>query len=139
MNKTLESIRGSWLTRDREIAESSRNYLRQADNIPLELRDRVDIVLEWAERTQKWNDIIIDVAVKHSAEKFEEVQFIETQINALIDPIRATKDVESIKQLRAVTRETLERMYERKHQHELKRLAESMAFQTSLATNPKTS
>jgi len=40
----------------------------------------------------------------------------------LIGAIRVTKDVDSIKALRAVTRETIERMEERKRQEELKRL-----------------
>jgi hypothetical protein len=140
MNKTLESIRGSWLTRDSEVAKASSNCLRQAvDKIPVELRDSVDTVIDWAERNEEWNDLIIECAAKNSAAKFEEIQFIETQIKGLIDAIRATKDVESIKALRTVARETIERMSERKHREELKRLDESMKFQTSLPTNPKTS
>jgi len=140
MNKTLESVRGSWITRDSEVAEECRNHLRQSiDKIPTELRESFQIVLDWAETTEQWDDLIIDCTAKHLEERFKEVQFVETQIKGLIDAIRSTKDVESINALRAVTRETLERMNERKHLQELKNLEDSMKFQASLSpTNPKT-
>ena len=53
-----------------------------------------------------------------------EIIFLEAQIKILIQAIRVTKDVESIRQLRATTRETIGRMEERKRQEELKRLQE---------------
>jgi len=38
-----------WLTRDRDVAEANRNYLRQVvDKIPTRLRDKFLSVLEWA-------------------------------------------------------------------------------------------
>jgi hypothetical protein len=123
MNKTLETIRGSLLTRDRETAESNRNTLRNSiDQIPANLRDRLLSVLEWAENTEGWNDAIIDVTAKNSEGHINENVFLEAQIKTLIQAVRVTKDVDSIKALRAVTRETIERMEERKHQEELKRL-----------------
>jgi hypothetical protein len=52
MNKTLETIRGSWLTRDRETAEAIRNSLRDSvDQIPVYLRENLLSVLDWAENT----------------------------------------------------------------------------------------
>jgi len=45
----------------------------------------------------------------------------------LIQAIRVTKDVESIRQLRLTTRETIERIEERKREEELKRLQEQEA------------
>lgn len=40
--------------------------------------------------------------------------FLEAQIKILIQVIRVTKDVESIRMLRATTRDTIERMEERR-------------------------
>jgi hypothetical protein len=122
MNKTLETIRGSWITRDRETAEANRIILHNSlDQIPADLRQQFLSVLEWAERTER-SDIIIDGACKDSDRHINEIIFVEAQIKVLIQAIRATKDVESIRALRTVTRETIERMEERKREEELKRL-----------------
>jgi len=57
MNKTLETIRGSWITRDRETAEANRNILRNSiDWIPADLREKFLNVPDWAERTEQWSD-----------------------------------------------------------------------------------
>jgi len=41
MNKTLETIRGSWITRDRETAEANRDILQKSiDQVPADLRDK---------------------------------------------------------------------------------------------------
>jgi hypothetical protein len=125
MNKTLEAIRGSWIARDREAAEANRNILRHAiDRIPADLCEKFVGVLEWAENTEGWNDAIIDVAARNSEGHINENRFLEEQIKCLIQAIRVTKDVDSIKALRAVTRETIERLEERKYQEERKRLIE---------------
>ncbi len=128
MNKTLETIRGSWITRDRETAEANRDILRNSiDRIPVDLREKFLNVLEWSERTEQWSDIIIDGACKDSDRRMNEIIFLEAQIKILIQAIRVTKDVESIRQLRATTRETIERMEERKREEELKRLQQEEA------------
>ena len=128
MNQILETIRGSWITRGHEIAEANREYLRTViDQIPADLRDKFLNVLDWSERTEKWSDIIIDGACKDSDRRLNEIVFLEAQIKILIQAIRVTKDVESIRALRATTRETIERMEERKRQEELKRLQEQGA------------
>ena len=128
MNKVLETIRGSWITRDHEIAEANREYLRNAlDQIPTDLREKFLSVLDWAERTEWWSDIIIDGACKDSDRHLNEIMFLEAQIKVLIQAIRVTKDVESIQALRATTRETIERMEDRKREEELKRLQEQGA------------
>ena len=44
-----------------------------------------------------------------------EIIFLEAQIKILIQTIRVPKDVDSIRALRTITRETIERMEERKH------------------------
>jgi|ERR1700730_9206133 len=79
MNSTLETIRDSWLTRDREVAEENRHYLRQnIDEISAEFRDKFLSVLKWAENTEQLDDIV-DHSIKQSATDSEEVQFIERQ------------------------------------------------------------
>jgi hypothetical protein len=128
MNKILETIRGSWIPRDHEIAEANREYLCTVlDQIPADLREKFLNVLDWAQRTEKWSDIIIDGACKDSDRRTNEIIFLETQIKILVQAIRVTKDVESIRTLRATTRETIERMEERKREEEQKRLQEESA------------
>jgi hypothetical protein len=125
MNKTLETIRGSWITREHEIAEANREYVcSAADQIPADLREKFLSVLEWSARTEHSSDIIIDGACKDSDRHMNEIIFLEAQIKILIQTIRVTKDVDSIRMLRATTRDTIERMEERKHQEELKGLQE---------------
>jgi len=137
MNKTLETIRSSWITRDREAAETDRSILRNSvDQIPTDLREKFRSVLDWAERTEQWSDIIIDGACKDSDRRMNEIIFLEAQIKGVIQAIRVTKDVDSIRALRATTRETIERMEERKHQEELKRLQEEGATFAPPGTSP---
>src|SRR5258708_21436834 len=125
MNKILETIRGSWITRDHEIAEANREYLRTVlDQLPADFREKFLNVLDWSERTEQWSDIIIDGACKDSDRRLNEIIFLESQMKILIQAIRVTKDVDSIRTLRAVTRETIERMEKRKRQEDLKRLQE---------------
>ena len=126
MSKTLETLRGSWITRDRETTEADRAVLRNSVNqIPPDLREKFLNVLDWSERTEQWSDIIIDGACKDSDRRLNEIIFWEAQIKILIQAIRVTKDVDSIRALRTVTRETIERMEERKLQEELKQLQET--------------
>jgi hypothetical protein len=123
MNKILETMRGSWITRDREIAETNREYLHSAAvQIPADLRDKLRIVLEWADMIEKSNDVIIDGACKDSDRYLNEIIFLEEQIKVLVQAIRVTKNVDSIQALRTTTRETIERMEKRKCEEELKRL-----------------
>jgi hypothetical protein len=138
MNKVLETIRGSWITRDRETAEANRAVLRDSiDRIPVDLREKFLNVLDWSERTEKWSDIIIDGSCKDSDRRMNEIIFLESQIKILIQAIRVTKDVDSIRTLRAITRETIERMEEHKRQEELKRLqGQEAAFVPALNTFP---
>ncbi len=135
---TLETIRGSWITRDREAAEANRDILRNAvDQIPADLRKKFLSVIEWAERTEQWSHIIIDGSAKDAVRHIDEITFLEAQIKGLIQTIRVTKDVDSIGALRVVARETIERIQERKRQEELKRLQEEGA--TFLPNTPPSS
>jgi hypothetical protein len=88
------------------------------DRTPADVREKFLSVLEWAENTKSWNDAMIDRACKDSDRRINEVMFFEAQIKVLIQAIRVTKDVDSIRQFRATTRETIERIRERKCQGE---------------------
>jgi hypothetical protein len=128
MNKTLETIRGSWVTRDREAAITNRAILRNStDQIPVDLRDKFLSVLDWAERTEQFSDLVLDEACNESYWRLNEIVFLEKQIKILIQAIRETKDVDSIRQLRATTRETIERIEERKREEKSNRLQEQEA------------
>ena len=128
MNKILETIRGSWITRDRETAEANRGILRNSiDQLPADLREKFLSIVEWADRIELWNDIIVDGSAKDSDRRLNEIIFLESQMKILIQAIRVTKDAESIRQLRATTGETIERMEERKREEDLKRLQEESA------------
>ncbi len=128
MNKTLETIRGSWITRDRETAEANRVLLHNSlDQIPAGVREKVVSVLEWADSIEASSDILLDVSVKYEERQINEITFLEDQIRGLIDAIRQTKDIDSIRQLRIVARDTIERMRDRKNQKERERLADELA------------
>jgi hypothetical protein len=131
MNKTLEAIRGSWITRDREAAEANRNILHKSlDRIPNDICETFFHVLEWADRTEEWNDLIIDGTAKDCKEHINEVTFLESQIKVLIDAIRSTKTADSIPTVRTTARETIERMRDRKCEEEQKRLGLDLASRT---------
>ena len=83
--------------------------------------------MEWADRIELWNDIIVDGSAKDSDRRLNEIIFLEAQIKILIQAIRVTKDVESIRQLRLTTRETIERMEQRKREEDLKRMQKEEA------------
>ena len=137
MNKILETIRGSWITRDHEIAEANREYLRTVtDQIPADLQEKFLNVLDWAERTEKWSDIIIDGSCKDSDRRLNEIIFLEGQLKILIQAIRVTKDVDSIRALRATTREMIERMEGRKREEDQKRLQEESIALVLPCTSP---
>jgi hypothetical protein len=128
MNKALETIRGFWITRDREAAETNRAILRDSiDQIPSELREKFFSIVDWADRIEASSDVILDGAVKDCDRQTSEIIFLEAQIKGLIEAIRLTKDVDSIQALRVITRETIGRIQERKHQEELKRLQQEGA------------
>jgi hypothetical protein len=131
MNKTLETIRGSWITRDREAAEANRNILHKSlDRIPNDICERFLHVLEWADHTEHWNDIIVDGTAKDAEQHINEAMFLESQIKVLIDAIRSTKTADSIPQLRTIARDTIERMRDWKYQKEQKRLGLDLASRT---------
>jgi len=89
-----------------EAAETNRAVLRNSiDQIPTGPREKFLSVLDWAERTKAWSDIIIDGACKDSDRRINEIMFLEAQIMDLIQVIRVTKDTDSLRQLRAVTKE----------------------------------
>jgi hypothetical protein len=107
---------------------SKSDYLRAViDQIAADLPEKFLNVLDWSERTERWSDIIIDGACKDSDRRLNELIFLEGQIKILVQAIRVTKDVVSIRTLRATTWETIERMEERKREEDQKRLREEGA------------
>jgi len=77
--------------------------------------------------TKQARAIMLDGACKDSDRRLNEIIFLEAQIEILIQAIRLTKDAESIRQLRLTTRETIERMEQRKREEDLKRLQQEGA------------
>ena len=64
-------------------------------------------------------DLLVDATAKDSERRIHEIMFLETEIKTLIEAIRAAKDKKS---LLAVADGTVERMQQRKHEEERKRL-----------------
>jgi len=68
MNKIFEPLRGSWITRYRENAEDNRNYIRSvAEKIPAEVRERMLLIVDRAESTEKFCDLVIEVTGKDAS------------------------------------------------------------------------
>ncbi len=122
MNKIFETLRGSWITRDREKAEDNRNYIHSAEKIPAEVQERMLLIVDRAESTEEFCDKVIDVTGKDASRHTQEIVFLETQIKGLIRAIRSGKDLES---LRAVANETIQRLRERVDREEQERLRAS--------------
>ena len=134
MNKTLETIRGSWITRDREAAEANRNILHNSiDQIPAELHEQFVSVLEWADRIEMSSDMFLDVSVKFEEAQLNEILFLEAQIKKLLQAIQQIKDIDSIKTLRQVARDTIDRIGDHKLKQEQKRLAEDLASRPAIS------
>jgi len=130
MNKFFEPLRGSWITREREKAEDNRNYIRgAAENIPTEVRERMLLIVDRAESTEQFCDSLIQVTGKDASRQTQKIMFLESQIKGLIQAIRSGKDAES---LRAVARETVERLRERAYREEQERLHASSSTSASL-------
>jgi len=137
MNKALETIRGSWITRDRETAEANRVVLHNSlDQIPANLRETFLSVLEWADSIETSSDVLLDVSIKYEEQKINEIIFLEGQIKTLIEAIRQTKDIDSIRELRTTARETIDRIRDHKLREEQPRLAAELVSRNPPATSP---
>jgi hypothetical protein len=100
MNKTLETVRGSWTTRDRETAEANRNILHNSiEQIPAELHEQFVSVLEWADRIEMSSDMLLEVSVKFEEAQLNEILFLEREVKKLLQGIQQIKDIDSIKTL----------------------------------------
>jgi hypothetical protein len=128
MNKSLETIRGSWATRDREAAEANRNILHKSlDQIPAELRERFVSVLEWADRIEVSSDMLLDISVKHEEAQTNEILFLEAQIKKLLQGIQQIKDIDSIKAVRVAARDAIDQIGDHKLKKEQVRLTGELA------------
>jgi uncharacterized protein YktA (UPF0223 family) len=122
---TFDAQAATWISTDREAAATNRAVLRDSINqIPADLREKVLTVVDWAERAEQFSDLVLDEACNESYRRLNEIVFLKKQIKILTQAIRETKDVDSIRALRTITRETIERIKERKREEELKRLQE---------------
>jgi hypothetical protein len=124
MNKTLETIRGSWITRDREAAEANRDILRNSiTQIPAGLREKFVSVLKWVDSIEASTDTLLNATTKHEEKQIGEILFLEKEFKTLIDAIRQTKDADSIPGLRTSARESIGRIQDHKLREEQTRLA----------------
>jgi len=136
MHKTFETIRGSWITRDRETAEANRNILRNSiDQIPAQLSERFVSVIEWADCIEMSSDMLLDVSVKFEEAQLNEILFLEGQIKKLLQGVQQIKDIDSIKTLRQIARDTIDQISDHKLKQEQKRMAAELASRE--ATSPK--
>jgi hypothetical protein len=127
MNETFEPLRGTWIAHDMEVAEGQRNYIRKfADQIPIEIRDNLLAIVNYAETTEQccdqWNDACIKAAVQQTHENM----FLEEQLKGLLKVIGAAKDADSIRRLLQEARDVIERIREFKYKQEQERLQESV-------------
>jgi hypothetical protein len=114
MNSTLETVRGSWLTRDRETAEASREYLHQIqDQIPPEICKHLECVVAWADKTEAWDDIILDTSIKQSVKQLQDQVFLEDRLRDLIRAVRSTWDSEALRGLHADANKIFEQIQQR--------------------------
>ncbi len=130
MNKFFEPLRGSWITRHRENAEDNRNYIRSvAKKMPTEVRERMLSMVDRAESTEQFCDIVVEVTGRDASQQTQKVIFLESQVKVLILAIRSAKDLEP---LRVVAREIVERLQERAYREEQERLHASSSTSASL-------
>ena len=130
MNNFFEPLRGSWITRDRERADENRNYIRSvAEKLPTEVRETMLSIVDRAESREQFCDMAIAVTGKDASRQTQKIMFLESQIKGLIQAIRSGKDTES---LRAVARETVERLRERAYREEQERMHASSSRSASL-------
>jgi hypothetical protein len=139
MNNALETIRGSWITRDRETAEVNRNILRNSiDQIPTDLHDSFVSVVEWAERIEVSSDMLMGASVKFEEAQLNEILFLEAQIKKLLQGIQQIKDIDSIKTLRQIARDSIDQIADHKLKQEQKRLEAELTSRIIAPTISKT-
>ena len=129
MNKFFEPLRGSWITREREKAEDNRKYIRSAEKISAEIRERMLLIVDRAEATEEFCDFVVGITGKDASQQTQKIMFLEGQVKVLILAIRSAKDLEP---LRVVAREIVERLQERAYREEQERLPASSSTSASL-------
>jgi len=90
------------------------------------------LIVDRAESTEEFCDGVIDVTGKNAERHTQQITFLETQIKGLIQAIRS-KDPES---LRAVARETVDRLRERAYQAEMECLQSSNGMMPESQCSP---
>jgi hypothetical protein len=129
---SLETVRGSWFARDRETAEASRKYLHQVqDEIPADIWKHFECVVTWADKTEAWDDIILDVCIKQSVKQLQDQVFLEDQLSALVRAVRSTWDSGALRLLHADTNKIVEQIQQRKFKEETETMQRSLKQATS--------
>jgi hypothetical protein len=115
----------SWVQAFHDQAVDSREYVKRvADQIPVEIRDRLLSIVRWAEETEEACDSFCDTFFKHDSAEIRLNMFLEEQIKELFAAIRATKHADSIPALREAARDSGNRIRAWKYEAEQKRLQE---------------
>lgn len=100
-------------------------YVRaHADKIPADIREKVLAAIENAEETEKWNCVLVSGWAKESEKHIAEIAFLKVEIKGLVDAIRAAT---SKKPLCEAADACMERIRDRAHEEEQKRLAAELA------------
>lgn len=100
-------------------------YVRaNADRIPTDIRDKVLAAIEQAEDTEKWNRVLVDGWAKESEKHLAEIVFLKAEIKGLVAAIHAAT---SKKSLCEAADACMERIRDRAHHEEQKRLAVELA------------
>lgn len=105
--------------------QENRHYIRNhADQIPAELREKMLVVIQHGEETENWNRVLVGGWAKESEKHIAEIVFLKAQIKGLVDAIHAAT---SKKPLCEAADACMERIRDRAHAEEQKRLAAELA------------
>ena len=100
-------------------------YVRaNANRIPADIRDKVLAVIEHADEAEKWNSVLVSGWAKESEKHIAEIVFLKAQIKGLVAAIHAAR---SKKPLCEAADACMERIRDRAHTEEQKRLAAELA------------
>lgn len=113
----------TWVQFFHDQAADSREYIKKAsDQIPVEIRDALLSIVQWAEAMEQFCDQWCDIVYKQTDEETHLNMFLEEEIKTLFAVIRATKHQDSIRALREAARDSGNRIRAWKFEAEQTRL-----------------
>ncbi|HKN75493.1 MAG TPA: hypothetical protein VJW94_09975 [Candidatus Acidoferrum sp.] len=113
----------SWVQFFHDQAVDSREYVKKvADQIPVEIRDALLSIVQWAEEMEKSCDMWCDIVFKQMEEEIHLNMLLEEEMKTLFAAIRATKRQDAIRALRETARDSGNRIRAWKFEAEQKRL-----------------